>query len=276
MTTLRAGLIGAHIGRTRLPAALDILCSMAGWTLDFTLIDTAERPAFDLARTLDLARADGWTGMTITHPWKPQARLYAGTAANVEIAHLGALNTLTFSPVLCGYNTDYTGFLGALEAAGLAPLGDVVMIGAGGVAEALGPALLARMSNDACLKIADIEPARAENLAARIGARRLDMADLPAACAAADGVINATPLGMGEDARSPFDPIWLGSQRWAFDAVYTPTNTPFLQAAGAAGLTCLTGFELFRHMAIGSFTAYTGIHLPAPDALDRLLPLRPD
>ncbi|MEM1232807.1 MAG: hypothetical protein AAGH70_01645 [Pseudomonadota bacterium] len=43
MSTLRAGLIGAHISATRLPAALQMLCAEAGWSLEFQLIDTADR-----------------------------------------------------------------------------------------------------------------------------------------------------------------------------------------------------------------------------------------
>jgi len=68
----------------------------------------------------------------------------------------------------------------------------------------------------------------------------------------------------------------IGPQSWAFDAVYTPTNTAFLKTCRAAGLDCLTGFDLFCHMAIGSFEAYTGHAVDKPSALQKLASLRPE
>ena len=48
------------------------------------------------------------------------------------------------------------------------------------------------------------------------------------------------------------------------------------QAARAAGLTTISGFELFKHMAMGTFTAYTGIEIDEEAAVIRLDALRPD
>ena len=68
MGVLKAGLIGEHISRTRLPAALDIMCQMHGLTLDFQLIDTADMVDFDFTAKVDALRDAGWTGVTVTHP----------------------------------------------------------------------------------------------------------------------------------------------------------------------------------------------------------------
>ncbi len=62
----------------------------------------------------------------------------------------------------------------------------------------------------------------------------------------------------------------LGPQSWAFEAVYTPINTPFKLAAEAAGLRVLSGYELFFHQGIEAFRIFTG-RTPDPDALRRLL-----
>ncbi|NCO22478.1 MAG: shikimate dehydrogenase [Rhodobacterales bacterium] len=273
MTTLRAGLIGEHISRTRLPSALQIMCDHAGWALDFTLFDTAHIAGFDFDDTVNLARADGWSGMTITHPFKTDARRYAANAMVAQVAHLGACNTLVFAPRLSGYNTDYTGFLAAFTTLERKP-GRVVMMGAGGVAQALAPALIELGARD--LAICDTDPARATALAASSGARALPQDEAPAAIAAADGLVNATPLGMVEYPGSAFALSALGPQTWAFDAVYTPTRTAFLGAADAAGLTCLTGFDLFRAMAVRTFEAYTGLTVPQDEILPLLNALKPD
>jgi len=82
-------------------------------------------------------------------------------------------------------------------------------------------------------------------------------------------------MGMAEYPGSAFDAGLLGDQVWAFDAVYTPTDTAFLNDAARAGLHCLTGFDLFRHMAVRSFAAYTGIMPDLDDIMPKLEALRP-
>lgn len=274
MTTIRAGLIGAHIQATRLPKALEVMCDAAGMTLDFALIDTADDPAFDFTACVDRLRANGWTGVTVTHPWKAHAAAYAGDAMNAEVAHLGACNTLIFGDPIKGWNTDYTGFLAAWEGYGGGP-GVVAMAGAGGVARAIGPALAALKATE--VRIWDVDTGKATALAAEIGpcACAIEMRDVEYAVRTADGLVNATALGMGGDGRSAFSPDWMAGQSWAFDAVYTPTDTPFLNAARAAGITTISGFDLFCQMAIRSFTAYSGQSPDVATILPLLASLRP-
>ena len=50
MKSLRCGLIGDHIGQTRFPAALQLMCQEAGIELSFELIDTAGQSDFDFAK----------------------------------------------------------------------------------------------------------------------------------------------------------------------------------------------------------------------------------
>lgn len=272
MLKLSAGLIGSHIQKTRLPAALKIMCDAAGWNLDFHLIDTAKRPDFDFAARLSRAKFEGWRGMTITHPWKSDARTYVGPGMQTETAHLGSANTILFGPPDRGFNTDYTGFLSAFRAFNHTP-GRVVMMGAGGVAQALAPALIKLGATE--LTICDLALPKAQDLANNCGARLITPEQAPDSIAAADGLVNATPLGMTDYPGTAFDPAWLGPQTWAFDAVYTPTDTMFLRDANLAGLACLTGFDLFKAMAIRTFEAYTGVEVDQTAILPTLDALRP-
>ena len=273
---LTAGLIGAHIQKTRLPRALEIMCEDAGIAFDFSLIDTADQPGFDFASTVSGLISRGWTGVTVTHPFKTQAAAFADAGMAPDLRRMGAANTLIFGPALRARNTDHSGFLGAWHArmGGTLP-GAVAMAGAGGVARALAFALRDLGASD--IAIWDIEPARAAQLARDAGgpARAIPAAQTDAAVLAADGLVNATALGMEHSPGMAFAPATIGGQSWAFDAVYTPASTEFLQAAGAAGLKCLSGFDLFRHMAIGSFTAYTGIAPDRDATLEKLQALAP-
>ena len=271
--SLIAGLIGAHIARTKLPAALQIMCDEFGMELEFYLIDTTQKSAFDFDATVHGLRNRGWSGVTVTHPYKTNAARYAEDGMHPDVEHLGAANTLVFGEYVTGFNTDYTGFQAAFS--GVSERGPVVMAGAGGVARAIGAALVQAGVSD--LAIYDTDTLRAEDLAFSLGppARAIPSNALEDAVHAAAGLVNATPLGMAEYPGAAFDLALLGPQAWAFDAVYTPTDTAFLQAAQAQGLQVVTGFDLFRHMAIRSFAAYTGETVDPEDFLPLLEGLRP-
>ena len=166
--TITLGLIGDHIGRSRFSAAMDLLCREHGLTLEFTPIDTGDLPDFDFDRKIEELIATGWTGVTVTHPYKIAARARACDGMIPEAAHLTASNLLTFRPRIKGFNTDYTGFLGAWGAImGDAAPGRVAVAGAGGVAGAIVPALVSLGASD--IAIWDPAPGAAVRLAELVG-----------------------------------------------------------------------------------------------------------
>jgi len=189
-----------------------------------------------------------------------------------DIARIGACNTVLFDPQgPRGFNTDYTGFRAAWAGRfGDAAPGRGVMFGAGGVGRAVGFALAALGAE--ALTIVDPVPGRAEALAqdlARTGvtARAGTLQDL----ARADGVVNATPLGMVGYGGSPVPEGAFPACRWAFDAVYTPVDTAFCRQASAAGARVLSGYALYFHQGIDAFALFTGRAVPDPDLLRRAL-----
>jgi len=271
MTVLRVKLIGRNINQSRFSAALDLLCAQHGLTLEFQLIDTAGRTDFDFAAQVAACRDAGWNGVAVTHPFKPDAATLAGADASSDVARLGACNTLIFKPAPGARNTDYSGFIGAWSHVfGDRSPGHVAIAGAGGVARAIAPALVQLGAKR--LSVWDQDADLARDLAARIGdsAQAIAPGQVADVIRDADGLVNATPLGMSQYPGSAFDPALIGPQDWAFDAVYTPINTLFLARARARGLAILSGFDLFRFMAIGSFTAFSG---QAPDVTTALAAL---
>lgn len=271
---IRAGLIGSDIGRSRFGQAMQLLCTARDIELEYTAIDTSGDTTFDLDRTVAALRAEGWTGVSVTHPHKIHAARIARQAGSP--GELSSANLLLFGAGITATNTDYLGFLQAWRTTfGARRPGSVALAGAGGVAHAIGPAL-ARLGA-ASIAIWDVDADQSRTLARDIGpvATALTPERVADAIAAADGLVNATPLGMGSSRRSAFDPALLGPQTWAFDAVYTPADTPFLQDARRAGLTTISGFELFRHMAVASFAAYCDQAADPADLLKLIETLRP-
>ncbi|MEO1421624.1 MAG: hypothetical protein AAFV09_00485 [Pseudomonadota bacterium] len=267
-TPLRIALVGAHIGRSRFGMAQSLLADRAGITLSFDPFDSDLLPDLILADLVVRMREEGQTGLTVTHPFKTDAHRIADIRQYPE--GVGASNLLRFGPEITAFNTDYSGFLGAWrERFADATPGTVAVAGAGGAARAVIAALLT-LGADRIL-LWDTDPARAVSLAetsARIEA--IPAASAMGAARSATGLVNATPLGMHAYPGSAFEMATIGAQGWAFDAVYTPINTPFVLRARAARLDVLTGFDLFRHMAVASFAIYANRAAPAGAAQDLL------
>ena len=60
-------------------------------------------------------------------------------------------------------------------------------------------------------------------------------------------LINATPIGMANDPNTPISEVemaLLPSQAIAYDLIYTPRPTKFLQMAAARGLVAIDGLEM--------------------------------
>ena len=164
--------------------------------------------------------------------------------------------------VAVGTNTEYSGFVAAYRANfGTTGPGRVAMAGCGGVGKAIGFAL-ANLGT-AGLHLFDADLSKADKLARAIAAAHPAVETqiartIEQACESADGLVNCTPLGLVGHPGSAFPDAVLKSRRWAFDAVYTPIDTPFLLAARAAGLAVMTGYELLLHQAADCFRIFTG------------------
>lgn len=259
---LKAALIGENIQRSRFADALEIMCKHDGGSLDFTLHDSALVNNFNFETHVAMLREEGYDGVTVTHPFKPQADALADIR-NEYPATLGASNLLRFDgSKITAFNTDYTGFKAAWNAAfDDAKPGKVAMAGAGGVARALAQALMDLGAEQVSIWDQNDEAARV--LATSLDPEKKVLKAVPAGmammtAAMAKGIVNATPMGMAEHPGSAIPEGGLGMQEWAFDAVYTPKDTRFLKLAKGAGVKTLSGFELFRHMAVRSYAHYTG------------------
>lgn len=261
-TLMKLSLLGANIQKTRLPRLLEALCRRQGLRLEFDLSDSALKDDFDFDMRADECAAAGYCGIVITHPFKTLAIARAGEIRGIPTT-LGAANSLIFKPGgWIATNTDYSGLLKAwaMEMDGAKP-GTVAMAGAGGVARSIAFALI----NLGCerIDIFDVVPERAQAVAracdpAGTVVRAIDASRFREAVVEADGLVNATPLGMAQYPGMAFEQDAIGPQQWVFDVVYTPIETSFMQAAKGSGLRRLTGFHLFLHMGIDSFEFFSG------------------
>ncbi|HXY73781.1 MAG TPA: shikimate dehydrogenase, partial [Dehalococcoidales bacterium] len=185
---------------------------------------------------------------------------------------IGAVNTIVNdNGVLTGYNTDATGFLQALAEKAVELEGmKAVMLGAGGVARALGFAMADEGAHLVILNRKE-EVTWAENLATRIAKSydvpvawgELDRDTVSDALRDADIVVNATSVGMSPDAgRTPVDKEFLCSKMVVFDAVYNPVETRLLREARQQKAKTIDGLEMLVYQGAAAFEKWTG--KPAP------------
>ena len=264
---LRAGLIGANIGASRTPRMHVAEGRALGLDYTYALIDSGALLSPDIGTLLDQAQADGLTGVNVTFPFKRAALALVDTVAPSAQA-VGATNTIVFKDgKRIAHNTDYAGFAeGFRRAIGPQPHATVLLLGAGGAGGAVAHALL-----DNGVKLLFIHDTDAKSAAAlvagidaRLGAGRARaVRDLRVATAAADGIVNATPVGMAKLPGTPLDMALIEPRHWIADIVYFPLETEFLRQARARGCHTIDGSGMAVFQAVFAFELLTG-HTPDP------------
>jgi quinate/shikimate dehydrogenase (NAD+) len=259
------GLIGGGITPSRSPALHMREGAAQGLAyvyrrIDLTVLGLGVEALADL---LTAARRVGFTGLNITHPCK-QAVIPLLDDLSPDARVLGAVNTVVFGADgrTAGHNTDWSGFAESFRR----DLGDVrrervVQIGAGGAGAAVAHALLTLGAGT--VTIVDVDAARAKQLAAglcgRFGAGRAAAAADPApVVATADGIVNATPIGMAAHPGLPVPGDLLRPDQWVADVVYFPIETAFLRAARHLGCRTMSGGGMAVFQAAGAFRLFTG------------------
>ena len=272
------GLLGSPIRHSAAPRMHEAAGACCGLRVHYQLIDVADASAATLRMLLDSIRMIGFAGINVTFPYK-EAVLPLLDSLDDTARAVGAVNTITIRDGrLYGHNTDTTGFEKALrEEITRIGHGPVALIGAGGVGRAVGFAL-ARLGIRE-IRIVDRDAAKAASLVRDLGTscRALACADAESACDAAEGVVNATPVGMLPSTALPIPANLLRREQWVADVVYYPLVTPFLAAARQIGATTATGRAMTVHQAADAFHHFTGITPPLPpiqEAFDAVIAAR--
>jgi shikimate dehydrogenase len=268
------GLIGHGIQASLTPALHEREGDEQGLRSQYKLIDlhALGLGAEALPELLQAAERMGFTGLNITHPCK-QAVIPLLDELSPDAAALGAVNTVLLRDgKRIGHNTDWSGYAEAFRRnmEGVA-LDRVVQLGAGGAGAAVAHALLTLGVGQ--LTIQDMDPARAQALAAslseRFGAgRAVACADLPAAMAAADGLVHCTPTGMAAHPGLPLPAELLRPSLWVSEIVYFPLETELLRTARALGCRTLSGGGMAVFQAVQAFRLFTGRE-PDPERMLR-------
>jgi quinate/shikimate dehydrogenase (NAD+) len=268
-TSYVLGLVGEGIRHSLTPAMHEREGAECGLRVSYRLIDTARLGigATELPDLLGWAARLGFDGLNITHPFK-QAVLPFLDELSDDAADLGAVNTVVFQEGRrLGRNTDWSGYGRAFRAALPDAVEDrVLLIGAGGAGAAVGYGLLEQGAVH--VSVLDADPDRAQacaiRLAKRYGDARVEaVTDLTTALDGAQGLVNATPLGMLGHPGMAVPGSAVRPDLWVSDVVYFPLETELVRLARSRGCRVVPGGGMAVHQAVGAFEYFTG---RVPDA----------
>jgi shikimate dehydrogenase len=197
---------------------------------------------------------------------------------------IGAVNTIVQKDdKLLGFNTDAYGFIEALDKEGhFDPEGKrVVILGAGGVARAVGFALVQRKVASLAITDGIFERARvlAENLvryikrtppsskALKVDITAFQWQNLSSAKTLnnCDLIVHCTTIGMkvsSQEGQSPLSLEVIPKDVLVYDLVYNPWLTPLLELAQKAGANILGGLPMLVYQGAASFKLWIGKEAP--------------
>ena len=258
-----AGLIGAGIQGSRTPAMHEHEGDAQGIRYLYRLIDldALKLDINALPELLKSAEQMSYTGLNITYPCK-QAILPLLDELSDEARGIGAVNTVVLRDgKRIGHNTDCLGFAeGFRRGLTQAARHRVVQMGAGGAGAAVAHALLSEGVEQ--LTVFEVDPSRAQGLVDNLNAhfgpgRAIVGLDLPAAVAAADGLVNTTPVGMAKLPGTPLQVALLRAELWVAEIIYFPLETELLKHARALGCRTLDGGTMAVFQAVKAFELFT-------------------
>lgn len=224
-------------------------------------------PPGGLPEFITALRALPIAGVSVTIPHKQSIMPFLDELS-ADALHVGAVNTLFWEKgKLFGENTDVYGFLAPLRRR-KEPIHTALVLGVGGAARAVVRGL--KGLGVTTILVSGRNPASSRSLADLAGCGWLDWEHRGQW--SGDLLVNATPLGMtGQfEGLSPW-PGETSGVRLAYDLVYNPQETCFLQAAANSGTEIIQGLEMFLAQAQEQFRIWTRKELPADDCRELLL-----
>jgi shikimate dehydrogenase len=249
------GLVGNPVGHSLSPPMHEAAYAELG--IDARYV-TFEPAVDDIGRAIDGAAALGVRGLNVTIPFKRDVLDLVDP--DPLAARIGAVNTVDFAgDTPRGYNTDAAGVTRAFEHHDVPLAGrDAVVVGAGGAGRAVAFAL----ADAGCaVHIANRTVETAEALAERVADATAGGLDTLDRVRDADVLVNATSVGMDEDA-SPVPAESLHADLAVLDAVYSPVETRLLREARERGATTIDGAWMLLFQGVEAFERWTGRDAP--------------
>jgi shikimate dehydrogenase len=246
--------IGDPIAHSLSPLMHNYAYSRLGLSEQF-IFTAAHVAAEQLPQAIAGLRALGIRGCSVTLPYK-QAVIPMLDQVDPLAEKIGAVNTiLNQDGILCGFNTDYYGFLLPLKRRTSLLDAKTLVLGAGGAARS---AVMALKDAGAKVTIVNRTYEKAESLAREFGVAVAEWNDERIVTESAV-VVNCTSAELlSGSAGLDYVSKRIKPGQFIFDSVYTKGSTEFIRQAKAAGAHVIDGLELLAGQGAEQFRLYTG------------------
>jgi len=212
----------------------------------------------DIGEAVSGIKALGIRGASITIPHKISVIEFLDELDDTA-EKIGAVNTvINRHGVLTGYNSDCLGAIKAILEKTAIKDKNVVIIGAGGAARAIGFGII---SQGGRITILNRTAAKGERLARHLGAEFQPISNLKKT--GCQILINTTPVGMIPDTNvMPVQREDLDKTMVVMDVVYNPLKTRLLREAENIGCRTVDGVSMFVYQGAFQFELWTGKRAP--------------
>ncbi|MFT5571570.1 MAG: shikimate dehydrogenase [Cryomorphaceae bacterium] len=264
----RFALLGEPLGHSLSPALHKAIYRQL--EIDDASYRTVELPQERLKSFFSGFRVGGFDGVNVTIPHKANVISLLDEVDN-KAKLLNAVNCINrIGNKLTGFNTDLLGFAYSLRQNDVSIEGnEFVILGAGGSAQAVGAVLAEGEAKS--VSIVNRSPENAETLKQTIlsvsDAVKVDIVseeELVARAKDIDCVINTTSVGMSPNGKSsPLSAEIFNDNMLAFDLVYNPVKSKFLENAEQQGASTVNGLQMLVAQAVYSVEIWMGGNIVA-------------
>jgi shikimate dehydrogenase len=194
-------------------------------------------------------------GLNVTIPYKSEILGYLNVIDD-EAAEIGAVNVLKIKRtggeiVICGFNSDVTGFRDSLLPFINSSIKNAVVLGTGGSSRAVCYVL-----NKLGMKVTLVSRNKKTGISeySDLNSELIDNTDL---------IVNTTPLGMYPNIESvpAINYELLSKKHILFDLVYNPELTSFLREGKKHGCTIVSGLKMLHSQAELSWKIWNDANL---------------
>jgi shikimate dehydrogenase len=251
--TFLYGVIGDPVSHSLSPAMHNSAFAHIGYNGAYLAFNVK-----DVGAAMAGVRGLGIKGLSVTIPHKLTVMEHLDEIDDKALK-IGAVNTvINKAGKLYGYNSDCLGATNALLEKTSIKDKNVVLVGAGGAARAIGFGILSEGGN---LTILNILQDEGEKLAQDLGVEYYHLSEQKKV--ECQILINATPVGMTPETEAmPVERAFLNKDMAVMDIVYNPLKTRLLKEAEDIGCITVDGVAMFVYQGVSQFESWTGEKAP--------------
>lgn len=235
------GLLGYPLGHSLSPFIHKCLFELRSKQCSYELFELDEKSLSSSAGKLMQLN-----GFNVTIPHKINIIKYLDEL-DEKAALFGAVNTVKTGKKTVGFNTDCSGFLRALDSAGIELAGNVLLCGNGGVARMIAFEAVLHGCNltVAYRKSSEGKAVKIKDEIKNKLNKDITLKEYSALSSGWDLIVNGTSAGMYPNVdSSPLPKDMVLSAGAVYDVIYNPAETLFLKYARGGGIKCSNGLSM--------------------------------